>query len=135
MLTLITWCGDLVALVTGIAMIKDTFVDAAAWRRMGAALADAWSQLRQARSVADVLALRSVLRFAARIGTLVLIVASAGVCVVFPAVGDWQGMLLRTALALHMAEQVPCPWYRWITIGDARAKLNDPPGVERRVQR
>ena len=100
LLTCVTWAGDLVALATGIAMLKDTF-----------------------------------LRFGIRIAMLVVIVASAGVCVVFPATGDWHGMLLRTALALHMAAQVPCPWIRWITVGDHRAKLNDPPGVERRVQR
>ena len=63
-----------------------------------------------------------------------MIVASAGVCVVFPQETNWHGMLLRTALALHMASHVPCPWFRWITVGDARAKINDPPGVERRAQ-
>ena len=50
-----------------------------------------------------------------------------------PSCGD--ELLLRLALALHMAAQVPCPWLRWILVGDVRAKLNDPPGVERRAQR
>jgi FtsP/CotA-like multicopper oxidase with cupredoxin domain len=45
----------------------------------------------------------------------------------------WHGMLLRTALALHMAAQVPCPWLRWITVGDRRAQGNDSPGPQRRV--
>lgn len=135
MLAVLTWCGDLVALVTALAMIKDTLLDKDAARNLWAVLRTAWAQLRTGHGWPDMDALRPSLRFGIRIGLLVVISASAGVCVAFPASGEWQGMLLRTALALHMASQVPCPWSRWITIGDIRAKLNDPPGVERRVQR
>lgn len=135
LLTCMTWIGDLVALATGIAMLKDTFLDRSAAHRLVATLATAWAQIRGGAGWPDMAQLRPALRFGIRIAMLVVIVASAGVCVVFPATGDWHGMLLRTALALHMAAQVPCPWIRWITVGDHRAKLNDPPGVERRVQR
>lgn len=135
LLNCVTWIGDLVAMATGIAMLKDTFLDRSAANRLLATLTAAWAQLRHGPGRPDMAELRPALRFGIRIGMLVVIVASAGVCLVFPTTGDWHGMLLRTALALHMAAQVPCPWIRWITVGDHRAKLNDPPGVERRVQR
>jgi len=135
MLNLLTWCGDLVALATALAMIKDTLLDKQAARNLVDVLRLVWVQLRTLHRWPDMAALRPSMRFGIRIALLVMIAASAGVCVVFPASGEWQGMVLRTALALHMATHVPCPWVRWITIGDIRAKLNDPPGVERRVQR
>ena len=131
----ITWCVDVIALITALAMLKDTFFDRAAAARMLATLAAAWTQIRRGPGRPDMETLRPALRFGIRASLLILIVASAGVCVVFPKITTWHGMLLRIALTLHMASQVPCPWIRWITIGDARAKLNDPPGVERRVQR
>ena len=130
----ITWFGDLVALVTALAMLKDTFFDRAAAARMWEALAAAWVQIRTRALPLDMDTLRPALRFGIRAVLLVLIMASAGVCVVYPMVTTWHGMLLRLALALQMASQVPCPWIRWITVGDARSKGNDPPGVERRTQ-
>ncbi len=135
LLSTVTWLGDLIALATGIAMLKDIFIDRRVARSMYAVLCDVWLQLRTQRRIPNLEAMRPLLRFAIRVGLLTLIVASAGVCVVFPATTTWHGMLLRTVLALHMAAQVPCPWFRWITVGDVRAKLNDPPGVERRAQR
>lgn len=133
MLTWITWIGDMVALFTGIAMIKDVLVNRASMHIMWASLVAQLQQARARHGLPNMNDLRPILRFCIRVGLLVMIVASAGVCVAFPPAGNWQGMLLRTALALHMATHVPCPWFRWITVGDTRAKLNDPPGVERRV--
>ena len=130
----IVWLCDAVALVTATAMLKDTFFDRAMARAMLATLATAWVQFTRGTGLPDMAALRPALRFGIRVILLILIVASAGVCVVFTPSSDWPGALLRCALALHMASQVPCPWIRWITTGDARAKLNDPPGVERRAQ-
>lgn len=135
LLHVITWFGDLVALVTGIAMLKDILFDRAIARSLLGDLLAAWRQARQGPGWPGLAPLRPALRFAIRVGLLTLIVASAGVCVAFPATTTWHGMLLRTALALHMAAQVPCPWWRWISVGDTRAKLNDPPGVERRAER
>lgn len=135
LLQAVTWFCDAVALVTAIAMLKDTFFDRASARGMLGTLRAAWQQARQGPGWPAMEELRPALRFAIRVGLLTLIVASAGVCVVFPPDSGWQGALLRCALALHMATQVPCPWIRWITVGDHRAKLNDPPGLERRVQR
>lgn len=134
MLATLTWCCDLVALVTALALLKDTHI-ATAGRHLLSALQAACARLRAGHGVDCIAALRPPLRFCIRIFLLVLVASSAGLCVVFPAEGHWPAMLLRAALALHMASQVPCPWIRWITIGDIRAKLNDPPGVERRVQR
>lgn len=133
-LTLLAWICDLVALMTGLALLKDTFVDRAAARAMFQSLLATWAQIRAAKTVPNLDEIRPALRFGIRAALLVLIVASAGVCVLAPAPGSWWATLLRMALALYMATQVPCPWVRWILIGDARAKLNDAPGVERRVQ-
>lgn len=135
LLSALTWLGDLVALATGLAMLKDILIDRDLERGMWTILRDALRALRQQPAAVTLQALRPVLRFGIRVGLLVLIVAAAGVCVVYPATTTWHGMLLRLALALHMAAQVPCPWLRWILVGDVRAKLNDPPGVERRAQR
>src|SRR5690606_9987054 len=103
----IIWLCDVVALVTAIAMIKDTFFDRAAARSLLATLVAAWSQLRRGPGMPDMPALRPALRFGIRMGLLTLIAASAGVCVVFPPASEWPGALLRCALALHMATQVP----------------------------
>lgn len=135
MLSTLTWCGDLMALVTALALLKDTHLGRASGHDLLSALRGAGTQLRTGHGVSCLIALRPPLRFCIRVGLLVLVAASAGLCVVFPGAGQWPAMLLRTALALHMASQVPCPWIRWISVGDTRAKLNDPPGVERRVQR
>ena len=131
MFTLIAWLGYLVALVTGIAMLKDTFVDRGARRRIIDVLQVAWIQIRT-DGRPDMASLRPALRFGVRATVLILIVASAGVCLLMPDSSAWYARLLCAALAVHMATQVPCPWFRWVTIGDARAKGNDPPGVERR---
>lgn len=133
LLNVVTWGGDVVALVTALAMIKDTILDRAAARRLLSTLKHAAIEISTTGQHINLAELRPALRFGIRMTLLVMVAASAGVCVVFPASGEWQGMVLRTALALHMATQVPCPWFRWITVGDVRAKLNDPPGVERRV--
>lgn len=128
----LAWFGDLVALITGLALLKDALVDRAAVRDMWSTLRHAVRGLR-ARRLPDLEQLRLAVRFGIRAVLLVLIVASAGVCVVFPEFTTWHGMLLRTVLALHMAAQVPCPWLRWITIGNRRAMDHDAPGVEPRV--
>ena len=133
-LTVMAWLGDLVALVTGLALLKDTFVDRAARYRMADILRVAWLQLRTGDHRPDMDALRPALRFIIKATVLVLIVASAGVCLVLPDTSSGYEALLRAALAVHMATQVPCPWVRWILVGDTRAKTNDPPGVERRSQ-
>lgn len=129
----LAWLGDLVALATGLALLKDTFVDRAARQRLADILRVAWAQLRTGNHRPDMEALRPALRFAIRGTVLIMIVASAGVCLVLPDSSSGYESLLRAALAAHMATQVPCPWVRWILIGDTRAKSNDPPGVERRA--
>lgn len=129
----LAWFGDLVAMATGLAMLKDTFLDRTAAQRLRETVAAAWLRLRTTGTRPDMEELRPALQFGIRASLLVLIVASAGVCVVFPTITTWHGMLLRLALALYMASQVPCPWIRWITVGVPRAKNNDPPDVERRV--
>jgi hypothetical protein len=128
----LVWFADLVALLTGLALLKDAFVDRASVRHMWATLLAAAVQIRS-RQGPDLVELQRALRFGIRAALLVLIVAGAGVCLVFPVYTTWHGMLLRTALALHMAAQVPCPWLRWITVGDRRAQGNDSPGPQRRV--
>ena len=133
MFTWIAWLGYLVALVTGIAMLKDTFIDRGARGRIVDILQLAWVQLRAGQRP-DMDALRPALRFGVRATVLILIVASAGVCLLMPDPSAWYTRLLCAALAVHMATQVPCPWIRWVTVGVPRAKSNDPPGVERRSQ-
>ena len=100
-------------------------------RKSAGLVAQFWMELNTFPNLDEI---RPALRFGIRAGLLVLIVASAGVCVLAPAPDTWWATLLRMALALYMATQVPCPWVRWILVGDTRAKLNDAPGVERRVQ-
>lgn len=128
-LTLLSWAGDLVACVTALAMLKDTALDFTALRQMlgiGRALL--------AARPPEIAHLRLLARFLIRTCVLVTIAASAGVCLAFPPdICSWQEMVLRLALVIHLASQVPCPWLRWISIGDRRAKLNDPPGIERRA--
>ena len=134
MLTWLVWCADVIALITALAMLKDTFIDRTAARQMLATLKDAFERLRTTGQRPDMAALQPALRFFIRTFLLVLVSASAGVCVVYPQATTWHGMILRAALALFMASNVPCPWFRWITRGDARSKANDPPGVERRSE-
>lgn len=128
----LVWLCDTVALVTALALLKDTLFDPASAKRMLATLVTAWAHARHGPGWPTIEEARPALRFGIRMGLLTLIAASAGVCVVFPPALDWPGALLRCVLALHMATQVPCPWIRWITVGHPRAQLNDPPGVERR---
>lgn len=132
-LNLLTWLCDGVALLTALALLKDTLFDRSSARALLTTVRQAWQQARHGPGWPNLDDLRPAMRFAAREGLLVLVAASAGVCVVFPPITGWQGGVLRCALALYMASQVPCPWIRWVTIGDRRAKLNDPPGVERRA--
>lgn len=133
MLTLITWCGDAVALVTAIAMLKDTFFDRSTAKQLLHTLHTGVMQARHGPGWPTLAEMRPALRFFIRIGLLTCIAAAAGVCVAFPHASNWETMVLRTALALHMATHVPCPWIHWITVGDVRSKRNDPPGVERRA--
>lgn len=132
LMLLLAWLCDLVALLTGLALLKDTLVDRTVARAMWQTLRATWIQLRTTHALPSLDQSRPAMRFGIRAALLVLIVASAGLCVLSPATGPWYATLLRMALALYMATQVPCPWVRWIWVGDARAKSNDPPGVERR---
>ena len=134
LMLLLAWLCDLVALLTGLALLKDTFVDRAAARAMWQTLRATWIHIRTTHALPNLAEIRPALRFGIRATLLVLIVASAGVCVLSPAATVWYMTLLRMALALYMATEVPCPWVRWILIGDARAKINDAPGVDQRVQ-
>lgn len=113
----ITWFGDLIALTTALALLKDTFFDRDEAKRIVDAAGLLWAQLRAPGVAVDREMVRPALQFGIRAVLLILIVASAGVCLVFPQITTWHGMLLRTALALRMASEVPCPWFRWITIG------------------
>lgn len=133
MITLLNWLAALVALLTGLAMLKDTYVRAIDLR---GALGRAWRAARRGGwYTVDHAELRGAVRFLLRVALLIAIVASSGVCLVTPAVGaDLYSALLRCALTAMMAMQAPCPWLRWIVVGDRRVTAGRLPGVvDRRV--
>lgn len=109
LMLLLAWICDLVALLTGLALLKDTFVDRAAARAMWQTLRATWIHLRTTHALPNLAEIRPALRFGIRATLLVLIVASAGVCVLSPAATAWYMTLLRMALALYMAPRCRVP--------------------------
>lgn len=133
MITLLNWLAALVALLTGLAMLKDTYVRGIDLR---GALTRAWRAWRLAGwDTVDRVETSSAMRFVLRIGVLISIVASSGVCVLLPGSdADLYSTLLRCALTAMLAMQAPCPWLRWIILGDRRTATRPAPGgLDRRV--
>lgn len=122
MMVFFGWLAALAAMATALAMLNDTPLSAeqrAHWL----------SRLRIARiayhhggwAAVDRAELRRLVRFLLRLLLLVLIVASSGVCVLFPfgsgAPSSAYEVALRCALVAFMAMQAPCPWWRYIVFG------------------
>ena len=63
MLTWLVWCADVIALITALAMLKDTFIDRTAARQVLATLKDAFERLRTTGQRPDMAALQPALRF------------------------------------------------------------------------
>jgi hypothetical protein len=123
MMIILGWLAALVALLTALAMVKDIrlYTDLSGIR--GQAIR-AWRDLVHTgwRSI-DRDDLRLVVRFCLRTTTLVLVAASSGVCVFLPVLTgpvSVYDLALRSALAAFLALQAPCPWLRYVAIGDRR---------------
>lgn len=121
-MTFIVWLTALAALLTAMAMLNDTYLDRAHRAEFGGTLLRAWYALRIGGVAAvDRAELSAAVRFLVRALVLIVVVASAGVCVVLP--GTVQRGLsayvvaLLVALTVFMATQVPCPWWRYIAKG------------------
>ena len=118
MRTVLAWLATLVAMLTSLAMLKDTDLgrdQRADLRRIGSA---AWLTLRTGGPCA--LAPPEVsrpIRFVLRALVLGLIAATSGVSLLMVPTLDPYSALLRCALVTHLAMQAPCPWLRWITCG------------------
>ena len=124
-MTLADWLTALVALVTALAMLKDTPAHDDVRATVRAILRDAWTAFR-ARGVRaiDGAELGGLARYLVRLVALVCVVAGAGVIVLQPVVGlapvDGHERALRAALCVLLALQVPCPWWRYIAHGHPR---------------
>jgi hypothetical protein len=121
-ITFLGWLAALVALLTGLAMLSDTYVSRGSRANARATLVAALAALRRGDLASvDRAELAAIVRFGLRSCALVLIVASSGVAVFLPLGPGLQAspyeVLLRCGLAAFMAMQVPCPWIRWITTG------------------
>ncbi|HEY5804852.1 MAG TPA: hypothetical protein VIT90_14260 [Lysobacter sp.] len=125
-MTFVAWLASLVALLTSLAMLKDTYLGETQRAEFRAILGRAWTALRLAGPMAvNRPELSRAVRSALRAAILVLIVASSGVCVFLPGagghcVGEYD-VALRCALAAFLAMQAPCPWWRYIVHGERRA--------------
>ncbi len=118
------WLAALVSLLTGIAMLSDMYLSAKKRRFLRLAIHTAVHQLGRGQwpdgqTLSD---LRHALRFAIRGGTLIMIVAASAVCVGLPVLSGeltagFYEVLLRMALAVYLAIQSPCPWYRYVVFG------------------
>lgn len=122
MIVFIGWLAALVSLLTGMAMLSDTYLSRGAREQLRATLRHALRTLRYRRHDPDARAeLAMAVRFLLRVVTLVLIVASSGVTVFLPLgpglTASPYEALLRCGLAAFMAMQAPCPWIRWIIVG------------------
>lgn len=124
MITILGIIAALVALLTSLAMLNDTHLTAAERRHLRDIFHRAAIALRTVGwGAVDRDELSSALRFVLRSAALILIVASSGVAIVLDLIGPPLGLydaLLRMGLAVFMAMQAPCPWIRWITVGDRR---------------
>lgn len=122
MITLLGWLSALVALVTALAMLKDTYLtvhDRAQYRdiarRAWAALIDdCWHAIDRAE-------VSTLVRFVLRVSLLLLVVVTSGVCVLGGGLSSSAFEVgLRSALAAFLAMQAPCPWWRYIVFGERR---------------
>ena len=124
MITTLGIIAALVALLTSLAMLNDTHLTAGERRHLLDIFHRAAIALRTVGwHGVDRDELSSALRFVLRAAALILIVPSSGVAIVMDLLGPPIGLydaLLRIGLALFMAMQAPCPWIRWITVGDRR---------------
>ncbi|MEI2454568.1 hypothetical protein [Lysobacter firmicutimachus] len=124
-MTFADWLTALVALVTALAMLKDTPTHDDVRANVRAIVRGAWATFR-ARGVRaiDGAALGGLARYLVRLVALVCVVAGAGVIVLQPVLGvapihDHE-RALRAALCVLLALQVPCPWWRYIAHGHPR---------------
>ncbi|MGH8076840.1 MAG: hypothetical protein ACREPE_05880 [Lysobacter sp.] len=124
-----TWLGALaalVALVTAVAMLKDTPWSAADRSALLAVLRRAANAFWCGGITAVDRAEFSVaVRFLLRIVVLILIVGSSGVCLLLGRPLDTYEALLRCQLAVFMAMQAPCPWWRYIVFGPRARGINE----------
>lgn len=121
-MSLIGWLAALVALVTGLAMLHDTRLDPMARRRLLATLRDGLRAVAGGRGhPAHIPELVDAMRLLLRISVLLAIVAASGVLVLLPGAAEASSpyeVVLRCALAAFMAMQAPCPWLRFIAVGE-----------------
>lgn len=123
-MSFIGWLAALVALATGLAMLHDTRLDHAARRQLRTTLREGLRYVAVARvHPADVPGLVNSMRLLLRIIVLLAIVGASGVLVLLPGPAEAScspyEVVLRCALAAFMAMQAPCPWLRFITVGEA----------------
>ncbi|MGO1072114.1 hypothetical protein [Lysobacter sp. CA199] len=122
---LFDWLCALVALLTALAMLKDTPTGADLRdelrmifaQNLAAYGAGGWRSIDRAD-------LGAVLRFALRLLALVAVVSCAGAAVMWPpwlAIAFPSERVLRCALCIFLALQAPCPWWRYIAHGHPRA--------------
>lgn len=121
------WLASLVALLTGLAMLKDTYLGQSQRSEIRAILSATGRALRTGGPAAiDRRQLGRVIRFFLLAIVLVVVVASSGVCVFLPGAGsrgvDVYDVALRGALAAFLAMQTPCPWWRYILHGQRRSE-------------
>lgn len=119
------WLTALVALVTALAMLKDTPAHDDVRTTVRAILADAWTAFRTrgVRAI-DLAEIGALVRHLLCLVALVCVVAGAGVTVLQPVLGvapiAGHERVLRAALCVLLALQVPCPWWRYIAHGHPR---------------
>lgn len=133
-MTLLGWLAALVAMVTGLAMLKDTHLTATERALLREVLRTAVADFRRGglRAI-DRAELSPLVRLLLRATALLVIVGSSGVCLL-PGQGvDGYAGLLLFALAAFMAMQSPCPWVRWILVGERRQDPRQANGACRRV--
>ena len=121
-MALFAWLAAFAALLTGIAMLKDTVLGRAQRVEMRTVVARAWRAGRLAGVGAiDLAEVTHLVRFVWRAVTLILITAASGVCVFLPRPAgpyyDIYDVALSAALVAFLAMQAPCPWLRYIAKG------------------
>jgi len=105
MIKILILLAALIAVSTGIAMLDD------------------------ARMSPDVRGARAWLRHLGRLLSLVAVTASGVVLLVLPSARGlslYQG-IFNLSLACHLAMQSPCPWWRYVWQGRAKAQRLRPP--------
>lgn len=93
------------------------------------AVATGIAMLDDARMRPDVRGWRAWARHLARLLALVAVTASGGVLMLLPSargLSIYQG-IFDLALACHLAMQSPCPWWRYVWQGRAKAQRLRPP--------